>query len=106
MSRFVVSNPALAPLFVAVGAGVAGALWFGSHVLRNNQEVIVNRREKPEPWNYVRQDQNTKLFSPNAQFWSSRAGTPDPRAAFLEDKAGGTLAAAKAKVAEIKGKDH
>ncbi|KDN35806.1 hypothetical protein RSAG8_11303, partial [Rhizoctonia solani AG-8 WAC10335] len=81
-ARFVFSNPALAPLFVAVGAGVLGAGWFGTHVLKNNQEVLIARGTNPTPWNNVRQDQNTKLYSPNADFWKSRNGLPDPRAAF------------------------
>ncbi|KAF8594812.1 hypothetical protein BDV93DRAFT_529081 [Ceratobasidium sp. AG-I] len=81
-SRFLTSNPALAPLFVAVGAGMVGASWFGFHVLKNNQEVLVARGVNPTPWNNVRQDQNTKLYSPNADFWKSRVGLPDPRSAF------------------------
>jgi len=74
--------PALAPLFAAVGAGMVGASWFGFHVLKNNQEVLVARGTNPTPWNNVRQDQNTKLYSPNTDFWKSRVGLPDPRSAF------------------------
>ncbi|CUA74873.1 hypothetical protein RSOLAG22IIIB_11537 [Rhizoctonia solani] len=81
-ARFVSTNPALAPLFAAVGAGVVGAGWYGAHVLKNNQEVLIARGANPTPWNNVRQDQNTKLYSPNADFWKSRAGLPDPRSAF------------------------
>lgn len=81
-SRFVVSNPALAPLFAAVGAGMVGASWFGFHTLKNNQEVLIARGNNPTPWNNVRQDQNTKLYSPNTEWWKSRAGLPDPRSAF------------------------
>ncbi|CAE6483945.1 unnamed protein product [Rhizoctonia solani] len=73
-ARFVVSNPALAPLFAAVGAGVVGAGWYGAHVLKNNQEVLIARGANPTPWN--------NLYSPNADFWKSRIGMPDPRSAF------------------------
>ncbi|KAG9078156.1 hypothetical protein FS749_009886 [Ceratobasidium sp. UAMH 11750] len=59
-ARFLSANPALAPLFAAVGAGMVGASWFGFHVLKNNQEVLIARGTNPTPWNNVRQDQNTK----------------------------------------------
>ncbi|KAF8683267.1 NADH-ubiquinone reductase complex 1 MLRQ subunit [Rhizoctonia solani] len=125
-SRFIVSNPALAPLFVAVGAGMVGASWFGFHVLKNNQEVLIARGTNPTPWNNVRQDQNTKasrippppcppgpirLYSPNAEFWKSRVGMPDPRSAFAattdavmkaEMKVQDVALKASAKVHEIK----
>ncbi|KAB5588187.1 hypothetical protein CTheo_8374 [Ceratobasidium theobromae] len=121
-ARFVASNPALAPLFAAVGAGVFGASWFGFHVLKNNQEVLIARGINPTPWNNIRQDQNTKasripppntpipsassLYSPNAEFWKSRAGLPDPRAAFTATSHAVHDIAhrASAKVAEVKGR--
>ncbi|QRV83125.1 NADH-ubiquinone oxidoreductase family protein [Ceratobasidium sp. AG-Ba] len=83
-ARFLTSNPALAPLFAAVGAGMVGASWFGFHVLKNNQEVLIARGQNPTPWNNVRQDQNTKLYSPNLDFWKSRQGMPDPRSSFTD----------------------
>ncbi|CAE6375916.1 hypothetical protein BN14_04989 [Rhizoctonia solani AG-1 IB] len=124
-ARFVASNPALAPLFAAVGAGMLGASWFGFHVLKNNQEVLIARGVNPTPWNNVRQDQNTKashippllpytplpLYSPNAEFWKSRVGLPDPRSAFTattdavmkaEMKVQDVALKASAKVHEIK----
>ncbi|KAJ1301778.1 hypothetical protein OPQ81_009007 [Rhizoctonia solani] len=116
-ARFVASNPALAPLFAAVGAGVVGASWFGFHVLKNNQEVLIARSTNPTPWNNVRQDQNTKashipryihpfllLYSPNTDFWKSRVGIPDPRSAFAATSGAVQDVAhkASAKVQEVK----
>ncbi|KAG8722796.1 hypothetical protein FRC09_005681 [Ceratobasidium sp. 395] len=75
-ARFIGSNPALAPLFAAVGAGMVGASWFGFHVLKNNQEVLVARGANPTPWN--------NLYSPNAEFWKGRQGMPDPRSSFTD----------------------
>ncbi|KAF8327884.1 ubiquitin-related domain-containing protein [Cantharellus anzutake] len=87
-------NPALAPLFVAVGAGIAGATWFGSHYLRNNPDIIVDKRNTPQPWLNVRQDQQTKLYTPseNGSFWASRQGMAQPSEVY----------SAKEKVKEIK----
>ncbi|CAE6359705.1 unnamed protein product [Rhizoctonia solani] len=102
-ARFVASNPALAPLFAAVGAGMLGASWFGFHVLKNNQEVLIARGANPTPWN--------NLYSPNAEFWKSRVGMPDPRSAFAattdavmraEMKVQDVALKASAKVHEIK----
>jgi len=94
--RFMAANPALAPLAVALGAGVLGGTWFAVHVLRTNPEVQIARKQNPEPWNQIQQHHNAKLYSPNTDFWQGRVGLPDPRAAFLalEDKA----AEGKAKV--------
>ncbi|KAG8752497.1 hypothetical protein FRC11_008298 [Ceratobasidium sp. 423] len=95
-ARFVASNPALAPLFAAVGAGVLGAGWFGAHVLKNNQEVLIARTTNPTPWN--------NLYSPNADFWKSRAGMPDPRSAFAATSGAvhDVAVKASAKVQEVK----
>jgi len=104
--RFVVQNPALAPLFVAVGVGCVGAAWFGYHNLAHNPDVITQRWSNPTPHNNVRQDQNIKLYSPNRDFWASRVGMADPRAAFMSAENAMSKAGSKAvaKVKEIKDK--
>ncbi|KAG8930757.1 hypothetical protein FRC02_003718 [Tulasnella sp. 418] len=101
--RFVANNPALAPLFVAVGAGIVGSAWFGYHVLSTDSAVAV-KRNNLQQWNLVPQDKNTKLYSPNHSFWASRSGLPDPRATFLAGESNASDAASKAKmkVKEIK----
>ncbi|BGO96102.1 hypothetical protein NBRC10512_002933 [Rhodotorula toruloides] len=84
VARLVRRDPSLTPLFVAVGGGVVGALAFGAHYLRNSSDVIVDKKRHPEPWNDVEQHKNTKLFSSNRDFWSSRASNPpqNPREMF------------------------
>ncbi|KZT59041.1 hypothetical protein CALCODRAFT_494044 [Calocera cornea HHB12733] len=104
--RFVANNPALAPLFVAVGAGCVGAVGYGVWKIAYDPDVLTQRWANPTPHNKVRQDQNIKLYSPNREFWASRVGMADPRAAFLSaehavEKAGGK---AVAKVKELKAK--
>jgi NADH dehydrogenase (ubiquinone) 1 alpha subcomplex subunit 4 len=104
--RFVFRNPALAPLFVAVGAGCVGAGWYGFHTLKNNQDVIIDRRGKPQPWQHIRQDQQTKLYTPreNADFWSSRTGLAHPSDVYRSagEATSAAVSSAKAKVKEIK----
>ena len=48
-------------------------------------DVIINKSKSRDPWNNVQQGQNTKLFSYNKDFWTSRAAMPDPRAMFKEE---------------------
>ncbi|GAA5938137.1 NDUFA4 family protein [Sporobolomyces koalae] len=81
--RLLRRDPSLSPLFVAVGLGVVGALGFGVHYLRNSPDVVVRRSGDKEPWNRVEQGKNTKLFSPNKEWWNSRAEMPHPRAMFM-----------------------
>jgi len=81
------ANPTLAPLFVAVGSGIGGALGFGAYYLAHNQDVVINKVKYPQPWNNVKPHENTKLFTWNKDFWSSRVGLPDPRHAFLGESA-------------------
>jgi len=81
---FLKANPVLIPLVAVVTAGVGGGLLFGAHYLANNQDVTVNKNS-PHPWNMVRQDQNSKLFSWNQDFWNSRVGLPDPRRALVSE---------------------
>jgi len=92
---FIARNPALTPLFAAVGAGIIGASWFGFHTLKNNQDIIIDKVNKPEPWQHVRQDQQTKLWTPpeNRDFWAGRTGMGNPHEAY---------ASAAQKVKEIK----
>jgi len=92
---FIARNPALTPLFAAVGAGLIGAGWYGFHTLRHNQDIIIDKANKPEPWQHVRQDQQTKLYTPpeNREFWAQRAGMANPHDIY---------ASAARKVKEIK----
>ncbi|GAA5853937.1 hypothetical protein JCM8547_008163 [Rhodosporidiobolus lusitaniae] len=82
VGRLLKRDPSLTPLFVAVGAGVTGALAFGAHYLRHSPDVIVKKKQRPEPWNDVQQGQNTKLWShsQNKDWWASRKDLPNPRA--------------------------
>jgi len=104
--RFIYNNPALAPLFVAVGGGCIGAVGYGIYRLRYDPDVLTQRWVNPTPHNNVRQDQNIKLWSPNREFWQSRVGMADPRAAFISAEAAAEKAGSKAvaKVKEIKAK--
>jgi len=103
-ARFVANNPTLAPLFAAVGFALVGSVWFASNVLRNDPAVVLKKNGEQDPWNSVKQDQNTKLYSPNRSFWNDRVGIPDPRAAFLsaEHKVENVSHKAKDKIKEIK----
>ncbi|KAG8923147.1 hypothetical protein FRC01_013150 [Tulasnella sp. 417] len=112
-ARFVAKNPALAPLFAAVGFAIAGSGWFAFNILKNDPVVVLNKQGEQDPWNQVKQHQNTKasdiflilpklqLYSPNGSFWQERVGLPDPRAAFLSSE-GSASQRAKDKVKEIK----
>ncbi|EJU03823.1 hypothetical protein DACRYDRAFT_21256 [Dacryopinax primogenitus] len=104
--RFVYRNPALAPLFFAVGLGCFGAVGYGIYKLSFDPDVLTQRWVNPTPHNNVRQDQNTKFWSPNREFWASRVGIADPRAAFLAAESAAEKAGSKAvqKVKEISAK--
>ncbi|KAM0748949.1 hypothetical protein T439DRAFT_327456 [Meredithblackwellia eburnea MCA 4105] len=82
--KFVMSQPALAPLFVAVGLGVSGSAAFAYHYLSHNQDVVIRRKNNSEPWLSVPQDKNTKLFTWNKDFWASRVGLPDPSRSYMD----------------------
>ncbi|KAG0142206.1 hypothetical protein CROQUDRAFT_662844 [Cronartium quercuum f. sp. fusiforme G11] len=86
MATFIAKNAALIPLFVAVGLGLGGGIGFGVHYLKNNQDVVLRKSKSKDPWNQVQQYTNTKLFSFNPDFWSSRAQLKDPRLSFMEQK--------------------
>ncbi|CAH7685026.1 hypothetical protein BY996DRAFT_6409554 [Phakopsora pachyrhizi] len=86
MATFLAKNVALVPLFVAVGLGLGGGIGFGIHYLKNNQDVVLRKKSNPDPWNKVPQDNNTKLFSFNPDFWRARAQLTDPRLSFMESK--------------------
>ncbi|KAG8970983.1 hypothetical protein FRB90_010625 [Tulasnella sp. 427] len=101
-ARFVAQNPALAPLFAAVGFAIVGSGWFAFNILKNDPTVVLKKEGEQDPWNQVRQDRNTKFYSPNASFWQERVGLPDPRAAFLSNDGSSAAQKAKDKVKEIK----
>ncbi|GAA5987320.1 hypothetical protein JCM11641_002683 [Rhodosporidiobolus odoratus] len=82
VGRMLKRDPALTPLFAAVGVGVCGALAFGAHYLRHSSDVVIKKKQTPDPWNKVEQGRNTKLFSTNPEFWANRKSIPDPRALF------------------------
>ncbi|GJN94240.1 hypothetical protein Rhopal_007314-T1 [Rhodotorula paludigena] len=97
VTRLLKREPALTPLFVAVGGGVLGSLAFASHYLRHSSDVTIDKKGKPEPWNNVQPGQNTKLWTQNPDFWASRKDHPNPRSVFnspVEDESMQSFAAA------------
>ncbi|KAI5481343.1 hypothetical protein MNV49_004965 [Pseudohyphozyma bogoriensis] len=87
MSSLLRREPALIPLFAAVGLGVVGSLAFATHYLSSNSDVVIRKKglqDSDGPWNAITQGRNTKLMSFNQDFWKNRAGMPDPRAAFQD----------------------
>ncbi|KAG9286779.1 hypothetical protein G9A89_012329 [Geosiphon pyriformis] len=77
-TKFFVNNPALIPLFVACGGGVFGSVWYASHTLRNNPDVVLNKFGNPQPWNNIEQHQNVKLITINKKFFEDRKGIQSP----------------------------
>ncbi|GAA6033439.1 hypothetical protein JCM8097_001394 [Rhodosporidiobolus ruineniae] len=82
VGRLLKRDPSLTPLFGAVGLGVVGALAFAGHYLRHSPDVVIKKKQSPDPWNKVEQNQNTKLHTRNPDFWASRSDVPHPRALF------------------------
>ncbi|KAG0233562.1 hypothetical protein BGW42_007397 [Actinomortierella wolfii] len=70
--RLVKSNPALAPLFLFGGSGIAAGIAYMGHCLRNNPDVIIAKTKPEKPWERIQPHENVKLWSPNKEFWDSR----------------------------------
>ncbi|GAA6044634.1 hypothetical protein JCM8097_003900 [Rhodosporidiobolus ruineniae] len=106
VGRLLKRDPSLTPLFGAVGLGVVGALAFAGHYLRHSPDVVIKKKQSPDPWNKVEQNQNTKLHTRNPDFWASRSDVPHPRALFQSPKEDGDVvpsaAASSAKEGAIK----
>ncbi|KAL1927007.1 hypothetical protein VTP01DRAFT_5337 [Rhizomucor pusillus] len=70
---FIKANPALAPLFVVAGAGCAAAVSYPMYLLRTHPEILIDRKNNPEPWNRVQQHQNIKVRKLQKHFFECKA---------------------------------
>ncbi|CDH57797.1 predicted protein [Lichtheimia corymbifera JMRC:FSU:9682] len=75
---FMKANPALAPLFLFAGAGCAAAVTYPLYLLRTHPEILVDRKNNPDPWNRVQQHQNIKFFNVKPEFYASRKNLERP----------------------------
>ncbi|VVC91083.1 cytochrome c oxidase subunit NDUFA4 [Leptidea sinapis] len=69
-------HKALIPLFVCVGLGCGGALFYTARLAFRNPEVTWNRRTNPEPWEEYRTKQY-KFYSPTRDY--SKEDCPAPK---------------------------
>ncbi|KAL7306821.1 hypothetical protein TKK_0000984 [Trichogramma kaykai] len=56
-------HPALIPLFVCLGAGVAMSMFYTLRLATRNPDVSWNKKANPEPWNEYK-DRRYKFYSP------------------------------------------
>ncbi|KAF8257696.1 hypothetical protein EI94DRAFT_1582596 [Lactarius quietus] len=54
------------PIYVVVGAVVAGGSWYLTRLARGPS--IIWTKSNPTPWNDVKQDENVKMMSVNQKF--------------------------------------
>ncbi|ORX42591.1 hypothetical protein DM01DRAFT_1341017 [Hesseltinella vesiculosa] len=78
-AAFVRANPALGPLFLFAGGGCAAAVTYPMYLLRTHPEILVDRKNNPEPWNRVQQHENIKLINVNPEFYNGRRGMDNRR---------------------------
>ncbi|XP_046982712.1 cytochrome c oxidase subunit NDUFA4 [Schistocerca americana] len=69
-------NPSLIPLYICLGAGVAGAIFYTLRLATRNPEVTWNKRSNPEPWNDYSNKQY-KFYSPVRDY--SKIESPAPK---------------------------
>uniref|UniRef100_A0A224Y4N4 Putative conserved secreted protein n=1 Tax=Panstrongylus lignarius TaxID=156445 RepID=A0A224Y4N4_9HEMI len=69
-------HTALIPLFVCVGAGCVGSLFYLARLGFRNPEVSWNKRGDQEPWNEYT-DKQYKFFSPNLDY--KKMDSPAPK---------------------------
>ncbi|XP_055373880.1 cytochrome c oxidase subunit NDUFA4 [Condylostylus longicornis] len=69
-------NPALIPLYVCVGAGAIGAVYYTLRLATRNPDVTWSRKNNPEPWQHYR-DKQYKFYSPIRDY--SKTESPAPK---------------------------
>uniref|UniRef100_C6ZQT7 Putative NADH:ubiquinone dehydrogenase n=1 Tax=Ochlerotatus triseriatus TaxID=7162 RepID=C6ZQT7_OCHTR len=69
-------NPALIPLYVCVGLGAVGAVFYTARLALSSPEVTWNRKTNPEPWEEYRNKQH-KFYSPIRDY--SKTESPAPK---------------------------
>ncbi|KAL1921321.1 uncharacterized protein VTP21DRAFT_11037 [Calcarisporiella thermophila] len=77
--HFMSKNKPLIPLFMAVGAGLVGGVAFMGYNLAYNPDVILDKTGDRQPWNRIKQHQNSKLLTINKEFFENRRDMPDKR---------------------------
>ncbi|PLW48262.1 hypothetical protein PCASD_03277 [Puccinia coronata f. sp. avenae] len=60
-------DPAAIPIYVVIGTAMGGATWYLSRLARG-PDIVWDRHNNPQPWNDVKQGQNTKMMAVNQEF--------------------------------------
>ncbi|XP_017479970.1 PREDICTED: cytochrome c oxidase subunit NDUFA4 [Rhagoletis zephyria] len=68
-------NPALIPLYVCVGAGALGAVYYTLRLATRNPDVTWNRSSNPEPWQEYK-DKQYKFYSPIRDYRNIKSPAP------------------------------
>ncbi|KAJ0177558.1 hypothetical protein K1T71_006431 [Dendrolimus kikuchii] len=69
-------HKALIPLYVCVGIGCAGAVYYLGRLAVRNPDVSWNKKTNPEPWQEYR-DKQYKFYSPTRDY--SKEECPAPK---------------------------
>ncbi|XP_065354916.1 cytochrome c oxidase subunit NDUFA4 [Calliphora vicina] len=69
-------NPALIPLYVCVGAGACGAIFYMFRLATRNPDVTWNRSSNPEPWQEYKEKQY-KFYSPIRDYSKTKSPAPN-----------------------------
>ncbi|XP_014217017.1 cytochrome c oxidase subunit NDUFA4 [Copidosoma floridanum] len=59
-------NPALIPLFICLGVGMAGAVFYTIRLAARCPDVSWNKKKNPEPWEYWA-DKQYKFYRPSGK---------------------------------------
>ncbi|XP_034426145.1 cytochrome c oxidase subunit NDUFA4 [Hippoglossus hippoglossus] len=71
------SHPALIPLFIFIGGGVAMSATYLARLALKNPDVTWDHKNNPEPWNNLGPNHQYKLFAVNMDYSKLKKDRPD-----------------------------
>jgi len=69
-------HPALIPLYVCVGIGCAGAVFYTLRLATRSPDVTWNKRTNPEPWQEFKDGKQYKFYSPIRDYSEAQSKAP------------------------------
>ncbi|KAG7505510.1 cytochrome c oxidase subunit NDUFA4 [Solea senegalensis] len=72
-----INHPALIPLFIFIGGGVAMSMGYLARLALKNPDVSWDRKNNPEPWNKLGPNDQYKFYSVSIDYSKLNKDRPE-----------------------------